>query len=98
MRDFGIPQRFLDHGSRKDVMAEIGLTAPDIARQVTGLVATIDGRFAAVQTGLDKYRRNTALGFALYEELTPADRRRLAQQIDALAEPLSTVAAKVSGA
>ncbi|MEV6007208.1 1-deoxy-D-xylulose-5-phosphate synthase [Streptomyces sp. NPDC051976] len=46
LRDFGIPQRFLDHGSRKDVMAEIGLTAPDIARQVTGLVATIDGRFA----------------------------------------------------
>ncbi|MEU6853913.1 1-deoxy-D-xylulose-5-phosphate synthase [Actinacidiphila alni] len=46
LRDFGIPQRFLDHGSRKDVMADIGLTAPDIARQVTGLVATIDGRFA----------------------------------------------------
>jgi 1-deoxy-D-xylulose-5-phosphate synthase len=46
LRDFGIPQRFLDHGSRKDVMAGIGLTAPDIARQVTGLVATIDGRFA----------------------------------------------------
>ncbi|SFE88667.1 1-deoxy-D-xylulose-5-phosphate synthase [Actinacidiphila alni] len=46
LRDFGIPQRFLDHGSRKDVMADIGLTAPAIARQVTGLVATIDGRFA----------------------------------------------------
>jgi 1-deoxy-D-xylulose-5-phosphate synthase len=26
-------------------MAEIGLTAPDIARQVTGLVSRIDGRF-----------------------------------------------------
>ena len=26
-------------------MAEIGLTAPDIARQVTGLVAKLDGRF-----------------------------------------------------
>lgn len=26
-------------------MAEIGLTAPDIARQVTGLVAKIDGRY-----------------------------------------------------
>ncbi|MDJ0344681.1 1-deoxy-D-xylulose-5-phosphate synthase [Streptomyces sp. H10-C2] len=45
LRDFGIPQRFLDHASRKEVMAEIGLTAPDIARQVTGLVATIDGRY-----------------------------------------------------
>ncbi|MEU0830334.1 1-deoxy-D-xylulose-5-phosphate synthase [Streptomyces sp. NPDC005969] len=45
LRDFGIPPRFLDHASRKEVMAEIGLTAPDIARQVTGLVAKLDGRF-----------------------------------------------------
>ncbi len=45
LRDFGIPERFLDHASRKEVMAEIGLTAPDIARQVTGLVAKIDGRY-----------------------------------------------------
>ncbi|MGI5531025.1 1-deoxy-D-xylulose-5-phosphate synthase [Streptomyces syringium] len=45
LRDFGIPPRFLDHASRKEVMAEIGLTAPDIARQVTGLVSKIDGRF-----------------------------------------------------
>ncbi|MET8125790.1 1-deoxy-D-xylulose-5-phosphate synthase [Streptomyces sp. NPDC005065] len=45
LRDFGIPPRFLDHASRKEVMAEIGLTAPDIARQVTGLVAKLDGRY-----------------------------------------------------
>ncbi|MFE2857662.1 1-deoxy-D-xylulose-5-phosphate synthase, partial [Streptomyces lavendulae] len=45
LRDFGIPQRFLDHALRKEIMAEIGLTAPDIARQVTGLVAKLDGRF-----------------------------------------------------
>ncbi|MEV0259981.1 1-deoxy-D-xylulose-5-phosphate synthase [Streptomyces sp. NPDC050617] len=45
LRDFGIPPRFLDHASRKEVMAEIGLTAPDIARQVTGLVAKIDGKY-----------------------------------------------------
>nr|WP_206323264.1 1-deoxy-D-xylulose-5-phosphate synthase [Streptomyces sp. HNM0574] len=43
LRDFGIPDRFLDHGSRKEVMAEVGLTAPDIARQVTGLVSRLDG-------------------------------------------------------
>ncbi|MBO8185467.1 1-deoxy-D-xylulose-5-phosphate synthase [Streptomyces spirodelae] len=47
LRDFGIPERFLDHGTRKEIMAEIGLTAPDIARQVTGLVAKLDGRFDA---------------------------------------------------
>ncbi|MGW1762618.1 1-deoxy-D-xylulose-5-phosphate synthase [Streptomyces sp. NPDC002073] len=45
LRDFGIPQRFLDHAPRKEILAEIGLTAPDIARQVTGLVAKLDGRF-----------------------------------------------------
>ncbi|MFF8290152.1 1-deoxy-D-xylulose-5-phosphate synthase [Streptomyces sp. NPDC016309] len=55
LRDFGIPPRFLDHASRKEVMAEIGLTAPDIARQVTGLVSTLDGRYeeAAVETARD---------------------------------------------
>ncbi|MFD3648509.1 1-deoxy-D-xylulose-5-phosphate synthase [Streptomyces cyaneofuscatus] len=45
LRDFGIPPVFLDHASRGEIMAEIGLTAPDIARQVTGLVAKLDGRF-----------------------------------------------------
>ncbi|MDX3373095.1 1-deoxy-D-xylulose-5-phosphate synthase [Streptomyces sp. ME02-6991-2A] len=45
LRDFGIPPVFLDHASRGEVMIEIGLTAPDIARQVTGLVAKLDGRF-----------------------------------------------------
>ncbi|WP_351222092.1 1-deoxy-D-xylulose-5-phosphate synthase [Streptomyces sp. NPDC002133] len=44
LRDFGIPPRFLDHASRKEVLAEIGLTAPDIARHVTGLVSRLDGR------------------------------------------------------
>ncbi len=62
------------------------------------LVRTIEQRFAEVQKNLDRYRRNTALGFAVYGELTPEDRRKLAEQVDALAEPLSTVAAKVSGA
>ncbi|MFF3249907.1 1-deoxy-D-xylulose-5-phosphate synthase [Actinacidiphila glaucinigra] len=46
LRDFGIPQEFLDHAGRKEVMAEIGLTAPDIARQVTGLVSRLGDRYA----------------------------------------------------
>ncbi len=50
LRDFGIPPRFLDHASRAEVMAEIGLTAPDIARQVTGLVARLDGRYDGAAT------------------------------------------------
>jgi 1-deoxy-D-xylulose-5-phosphate synthase len=47
LRDFGIPPRFLDHGTRAEVLAEVGLTAPGIARQVTGLVARITGADAA---------------------------------------------------
>jgi 1-deoxy-D-xylulose-5-phosphate synthase len=45
LRDFGIPARFLDHGSRKEVLASVGLTAPDIARQVTGHVARLNGSY-----------------------------------------------------
>jgi iron uptake system component EfeO len=61
------------------------------------LVRQIDTRIAAVQQGLDRYKRHTALGFAPYSALTPADRRRFAQQIAALAEPLSLVAGKILG-
>ncbi|MFF2376126.1 1-deoxy-D-xylulose-5-phosphate synthase [Streptomyces xiamenensis] len=51
LRDFGIPERFLDHASRKEILAEIGLTGPDIARQVTGLVARVDGRYDPAGAG-----------------------------------------------
>jgi iron uptake system component EfeO len=60
-----------------------------------GLVTTIRSRFAAVQTGLNKYRRATPLGFALYGALTPNDRRTFSGQVDALAEPMSTIASKL---
>ena len=62
------------------------------------LAKTIDQRFAAVQTSLDRYKRHTTLGYALYSEVTQADRKKFAVEVDALDEPLSTVAAKVSGA
>jgi iron uptake system component EfeO len=61
------------------------------------LVQTIERRFADVQHGLDAYKRKTPLGFALYGELTPADRQKLATEVGALDEPLATVAAKVTG-
>jgi iron uptake system component EfeO len=64
----------------------------------TKLVGEIEARFAAVQQGLDAYKRDTPLGFALYGELTPQDRKKLAEQVGALDEPLASVAAKVSGA
>ncbi|KWX00365.1 1-deoxy-D-xylulose-5-phosphate synthase [Carbonactinospora thermoautotrophica] len=42
VRDFGIPQRFLDHAKRPEILAEIGLTAQDISRQVVEAVARLD--------------------------------------------------------
>ncbi|HEY1276696.1 MAG TPA: iron uptake system protein EfeO [Thermoleophilaceae bacterium] len=60
-----------------------------------GLVSDIDAKIAEVQEGLDRYQRDTPLGYALYSELTPQDRREFAQQIAALAEPLSLVAGKL---
>lgn len=59
------------------------------------LVSDIKAQIATVQQGLDRYRRDTPLGFALYDELTPADRRRFSQQIASLAEPMSLMAGKV---
>ncbi|MDJ0397175.1 1-deoxy-d-xylulose-5-phosphate synthase [Rhodococcus rhodochrous] len=41
-RDLGVPQKFLDHASRNEIHAELGLTAQDVARQVTGWVAGLD--------------------------------------------------------
>ncbi|GAB2634780.1 1-deoxy-D-xylulose-5-phosphate synthase [Nocardia goodfellowii] len=35
-RDLGVPQQFLDHASRDSVHQELGLTAPDIARRISG--------------------------------------------------------------
>ncbi len=43
LRDVGIPQRFLDHGSRDEVLADLGLTAQDVARAVTGWAAGLIG-------------------------------------------------------
>ncbi|WP_431037626.1 1-deoxy-D-xylulose-5-phosphate synthase [Streptomyces sp. P6-2-1] len=59
LRDFGIPPRFLDHASRKEVLAEIGLTAPDIARQVTGLVAGLQGAYETERATADEQVERT---------------------------------------
>jgi len=72
------------------------LLVPALEKRGQGeLVKTITARFADVQKGLDTYKRDTPLGFALYDELTDEDRRTFAQQLDALSEPLSLVAGKV---
>jgi len=41
LRECAVPQRFLDHGSRGDVLSAIGLTAQDVARRVTEWAAAL---------------------------------------------------------
>ncbi|MBJ8345087.1 1-deoxy-D-xylulose-5-phosphate synthase [Antrihabitans sp. YC2-6] len=38
-RDFGVPQRFLDHASRDQIHRELGLTSDELARRIGGFVA-----------------------------------------------------------
>lgn len=62
---------------------------PELADEITR-------RFKDVDAALDPYRQGS--GFVLYTELDDDDTRALSQSIDALAEPLSQVAAQlVSG-
>jgi 1-deoxy-D-xylulose-5-phosphate synthase len=42
LRVFGIPARFLDHGTRAEVLAEVGLTAQEISREVVEAMARLD--------------------------------------------------------
>jgi 1-deoxy-D-xylulose-5-phosphate synthase len=45
-RDVGLPQRFYDHASRGEVLADVGLTGQDVARQITGWVAALGSGLA----------------------------------------------------
>ncbi|MFC1420845.1 1-deoxy-D-xylulose-5-phosphate synthase [Streptacidiphilus cavernicola] len=48
LRDFGIPQEFLDHASRNEILEQIGLTAPAVAERVAAFVAKQDSNEPAV--------------------------------------------------
>ena len=44
VRTFGIPRRFLPHGTRAQVLTEIGLTAQDVSRAVTEVMAGLEAK------------------------------------------------------
>ncbi len=50
LHDVGIPCAFHDHGSRQEVLEEIGLTAQTVARDVAARVARLDDRPGHVLT------------------------------------------------
>jgi 1-deoxy-D-xylulose-5-phosphate synthase len=49
VRCFGVPQRFLDHASREQVLTEIGLTPQEVSRQVVEAVARLHAALDGVQ-------------------------------------------------
>lgn len=71
-----------------------GLLAPALRKTDPELATTIAARFDAVNARLDELKQGDA--FPTYEKITPAERKRLSQLVDALAEPLSKVASKLA--
>lgn len=55
VRDFGIPQRFLDHAKRAAVLEAVGLTGHDLAREITGIVAALDARDTRPRSSADDH-------------------------------------------
>jgi 1-deoxy-D-xylulose-5-phosphate synthase len=46
VREFGIPQEFLPHGSRSELLTEVGLTPQHIARHAVEAVVSADATLA----------------------------------------------------
>ncbi|WP_458683569.1 transketolase C-terminal domain-containing protein, partial [Prescottella equi] len=55
-RDLGVPQQFLDHASRDQIHRELGLTAQDVTRQVTGWVVVLEQSAVDSRQGADRER------------------------------------------
>ncbi len=68
-------------------------TKPLLSETDPGLAKEIEASFEDVYAALKPYRR--ADGFVSYTELSKTDTRKLAQEIDALAEELSQVPAQI---
>jgi iron uptake system component EfeO len=75
--------------------AAIAALRPALEEKDAALVKTLDERFAAVDTALGKHRDGD--GWQLHNELSEAELKVLSDNINALAEPISKVAALVAG-
>jgi FTR1 family protein len=71
-----------------------GLLAPALKKTDPALATTIASRFDAVNAALAELKQGDA--FPSYDTIDAAQRKKLSQLVDALAEPLSKVAAKLS--
>ncbi|WP_406402940.1 iron uptake system protein EfeO [Streptomyces sp. NBC_00879] len=72
------------------------LLKPVASKNDPKLVAELDKQFAALNTLLDKYRKSPAsYEFTSYDKVGKAERKELSDGVNALAEPLSKLAAAV---
>ncbi|MER7955329.1 iron uptake system protein EfeO [Streptomyces sp. NPDC096030] len=72
------------------------LLKPVASKNDPALVAELDKQFAALNTLLDKYRTDKAsYVFTSYDKVGKAERKELSDGVNALAEPLSKLAAAV---
>lgn len=72
------------------------LLKPVASKNDAGLTAELDTRFAALNTLLDTYREDpSSYVFTSYDKVGTADRKDLSDAVNALAEPLSKLAAAV---
>ncbi|MCX4848342.1 MULTISPECIES: iron uptake system protein EfeO [unclassified Streptomyces] len=73
------------------------LLKPIASKNDAALATTLDKRFAELNTLLDKYREDKgSYEFTSYEKVGKADRKELSDAVNALAEPLSRLAAAVT--
>jgi iron uptake system component EfeO len=73
------------------------LLKPIASKNDAALTTTLDKRFAELNTLLDKYREDKgSYAFTSYEKVGKADRKELSDAVNALAEPLSRLAAAVT--
>ncbi|MET8771441.1 iron uptake system protein EfeO [Streptomyces sp. NPDC004658] len=72
------------------------LLKPVAAKNDPALTKELDKQFAALNTLLDKYRTDkTSYDFVSYDKVTKDQRKELSDAVNALAEPLSKLAAAV---
>ncbi|MEU9346486.1 iron uptake system protein EfeO [Streptomyces sp. NPDC048278] len=72
------------------------LLKPVAQKNDAALTTELDKQFAALDTLLDKYRTTaTSDGFVSYDKVTKAQQKELSDAVNALAEPLSKLAATV---
>lgn len=73
------------------------LLKPIASKNDAALTASLDTRFAALNTLLDTYREDkNSYEFTSYDKVGKADRKELSDAVNALAEPLSKLAAAVT--